>query len=395
MKRFRYRAKDIHGKTVTGIMRAEQENQVYKSLREAGLFVVSMKELSDQSRTRSLNQKTLADFSKQMSVMLKSGIPMVQAVQMLAGKENNEKLAQIYKDVSCLLFQGYSMSEALRMQRGVFPVMMVNMVNAGETAGHMADTMMELAIYYEKSYRLRKKIVSSLIYPVFLLVVILLGLILLFVVVLPEFFELFDSLESLPASTRFLIWMSSHLASHGILLVLVLILMTASAICLTKYKKVRFYTGKMLLHLPVIGPLVKTIYTARFSRTMNALYDNGVSMVRAVGVTSAVMGNEYLEQQLQEVLAGLCNGSSLSSEIMKVDGFDQSLAVNIFIGEETGELETLLGQVADRFDTEAGEAAGRLTTLIEPVMIVGIGMIVGFIMLSVMMPLMQYYKSIG
>lgn len=395
MKRFWYRAKDIHGKKTTGFLCAEDENKAYKSIREKGGFVICLKEVPDRSRTGPLAAKTLADFSNQLAVMLRSGIPLVQAVHMLAQKERHEKLVQIYQEVYQLLIRGDSMSETLAMQGGAFPVLMINLVKAGELGGHMADTFEELGVYYEKNYLLTKKIGSALVYPVFLMGVVVVGLILLFAVVLPEFFALFDSMETLPASTRVLMWISEHLVSHGLLILAVPIPVILGVVYLYQYPVVRRFLGGRLVHMPVAGGLMKKIYTARWARTMSALYGHGVSMVQAVGLTCEVMGNEYISHQMREMLGGICDGMSLSSCLMKIDGIEESLAVSVFIGEETGELATLLRQASDRYEAEAEEASARMVTLLEPLLIVVMGVIVGGVMLSVMLPLMQYYQSIG
>lgn len=395
MKRFWYRAKDIQGKRMAGFLRAEDENQAYRSIREKGGFVACLKEVPVRPRRGPMAVKILADFSRQLAVMLRAGIPLVQAVHMLAQKERREDTSRTYLEVYQLLLQGYSMSETLAMQGGAFPVMMINMVKAGEIGGHMADTMEELGIYYEKNYLLNKKIGSALVYPLFLLGVVVVGLILLFVVVLPEFFALFDSMEALPVSTRALIWVSEHLLSYGPLLVVIFAFAAAGLVSLYQYPRVRECLGRGLVHMPVTGPLMKKIYTARWAETMSALYGHGVSIVQAAGLTGEVMGNDYIRHQMKELLSGICDGLPLSSELMKIDGIEESLAVSVFIGEETGDLETLLRQAADRYEAEAGEAAARLVTLLEPLMIVIMGVIIGGVMLSVMLPLMQYYQSIG
>lgn len=395
MTRFWYKARDMSGKNVTGFLRAEHEKQAYESIREAGLFVVCLKAMWVKSANRPLKSKILAEFCGQVSVMLKSGIPAVQAVHMLSQKVKNSRRACIYEDVYYLLLQGYGMSEALKLQNGVFPLLMVNMIRAGEMGGHMTETLDALSVYYEKEQRMRRKIESALIYPLFLTGLVAVTLLLMFIVVLPEFFALFESMESLPASTRFFIWLSEGLVSRGIYLLAALGLFVAAGLCLGRHPSVRSYLGRLTVHLPVAGSFMKTIYTARFSRTMSTLYGNGIPVIQAVGMAADVIGNLYIEKQMRQVRKEICEGVPLSAGIMKVDGLSQSLAVNVFVGEETGQLSGMLGRAADRFEAEAEEAARHLTALLEPVLIVLLGIVVGVIMISVMLPLMQYYQSIG
>lgn len=395
MAEYQFRAKDINGKKVRGQLQAGDEQKVYDEVKTSGLFAVSIKLLPEKVRTRPLKSRHLADFSKQISVMLESGITLTQAFNILVQREHDPKLAGLYRDVYHLLLQGYLLSQALEQKGELFPPLLVNMVRAGEEGGQLTTVMQELTSYYENDYRMRKKIEGAMIYPAFLGVIIIASLVLLLTTVLPSFYQLFDGKVELTAATKLLIWISNQLRGHGFLIVMVLAMAVVLILYLSQNTAIRFHTSRILLKTPMIGSLCKSIYTARFARTLSALYGQGISLIQGFRLTIDVMGNCFLKRQLKALLQDLCDGVPLSTVISGMDGLNDRLADSIFIGEETGELQSLLEHVADSLDVEAEEALKQLLTLIEPVMIVLMAVVVGFIMFSVMTPLMQYYGTLG
>lgn len=395
MPYFHYKAKDIDGRTVRGVDEAEDEDQLYLKLRGKDLFLVNAKTEKKRARKSSLSYYQLADFSRQLAVMLKSGIQILQAVSILKQREHNAGIAAVYENLYGLLSRGMSLSDALEEQAGVFPVLTVSMLRAGEESGKLADSAIRLSDYYEREDRLRKSVRGALIYPVFLVVLLMVSIIIIFTVILPRFFSLFDSMESLPASTRFLMWLSRALIQYGNACVLIILAAAAVCVYLWNNEKIQMWRDKIILTIPLAGRLMKVIYTARFARTLNSLYGSGVPLISAVSSSFLVLNNRYLEKQFKPVLDDLCNGVSLAAALAGIDGLDEKLITGIFIGEESGELEDMLVHVADSFDYEAEAASKRLTVLIEPVMILVIAAMTGYVMLSVMLPIYQYYEIMG
>ena len=395
MSWYRYRAKTLQGKRVNGRLEAESDSRAYETIREQGLFVLHLKRVSEKHVTKPLSAGVLAELTGQLAVMLESGIPLLQGINILSQKEQDGKTASVFKDTYLLLLRGYALSEAMNLLNGVFPPLAVNMVKAGEMGGDLTVVMRELSAYYDKNHIMKRKVESALIYPVFLLVVMVTVMLLLFTVVLPEFFALFDSMETLPVSTRMLMGISSFVSAHEA--VLAFCLASVAAIMVYAYRKetVRYRVDKLLLRLPFVGRLLEAVYTARFARTMSALYAQEVSMIQVLRLSIDVVGNRYVESQLREVVLEICEGTVLSAGIAKVDGLDRRLSANIYVGEETGELHVLLLRVAERFEADAEEAAKRFTALIEPVLIVIMGLAAAVIMIAVMLPMMQYYQGIG
>lgn len=394
MSWYRYRAKTLQGKRSTGRLEAENDSRAYEAIREQGLFVLHLRKVSEKHITKPLGCGVLTELAGQLAVMLESGIPLLQGMNILAQKEREGKTASVFRDIYLLLLQGYTLSEAMSLLNGVFPAMVVNMVKAGEMGGDLALVMRQLSKYYENSHRMKKKVESALIYPVFLLAVMFVVMIVLFTAVLPEFFTLFDSMETLPASTRILMGISNFITAHGFALLCCLAPAGVAAAYFLGKEAVRYQTGKLLIHLPFAGRLLVAVYTARFARTMSALYAQGVSMIQVLRLSIDVVGNAYVEAQLRVVVQEICEGCVLSAGIAKVDGLDRRLSANIYVGEETGELNVLLLQLAERFEADAEEASKRFTALIEPVMIVILGLVVAAMMIAVMLPMTQYYQGI-
>lgn len=395
MELYQYSAKDINGKTVHGQVQAATEQQAYQEIKNTGVYVTRLKRIMEKSRTKRLRSWHLTDCCKQTSVMLKSGISLVQAMRILGQQEKEPKMAQIYRSVYHSLLQGYVLSQVLECQGDLFPPLAISMVRAGEAGGRLEGAIEELAVYYEKDSRLKRKIGSALIYPCFLAGVMAVSAVILFTAVLPNFFSMFEGLTDLPASTRFLMWLSQGIVNHGYVILSILAAGIVLMIYLSQKKTVRLLVGECLLTLPVLGDLLSSIYTARFASTLSTLYAQGISLVQGLRLTIDVMGNQFLENQLKIVMQDFCEGVPLSVGVAGVKGLHGRLAASIFIGEETGELHSLLKDVANGLDTEAEEAIKRITTLIEPVMIVLMAVVIGFVLFSVMIPFLQYYETIG
>lgn len=395
MSRYRYKAKNLDSKVVRGRMQAVDESDAYQKISLSGYYPVYLEEETCEGTRKVLKPRYLADFARQTGTMMSSGIPLIQAMNILKQKETNRVMRRYYEDIYQQISGGVVLSDALEAQGNAFPTLMISMFKAGEAGGQLAVSALKMADYYEKDNRLRRKIQAALVYPVFLMVLTSLSLIAIFTVVLPTLFEMFETVEELPLATKILIWISTGLRSH-IVEIAVVVFTGVTAIAFLSQRPFVFQAvDRIKLRIPVTGKLMKTIYTSRFARTLSTLYLNGVPLVQCVKISSKVIGNSYIEKQFVQVVEDVCNGVPISAAVSSVDGFDRKLAANIYIGEEAGKLDTMLESMADSFDYEADQAAQKLTTLIEPVMIVVMAVVIGYIMLSVMVPIYQYYENIG
>ena len=258
----------------------------------------------------------------------------------------------------------------------------------------MEGTARKMADHYEKEHKLRGKIKSAMTYPVILFFITVAVVVLIFTLILPQFFTLFEGIE-LPAITRLMIAISNSMTSYWYIYLIGLLIIIALSGFLVTVPSVKRGLDHFKLKIPKIGKLMKIIYTARFARTLSSLYSSGLAMINALTIGGATIGNSYLQGQFPAVIEQVRNGEPLSASIKLIDGFDAKLVATIYIGEESGNLDSMLESVADSFDYEAEMATTRLVTFIEPIMIIIMASIVGGIMLSVMLPIMTLYQNIG
>lgn len=395
MPQFYYRAKGLDGRRVHGKREAGDEDQLYLCLRGEGLFLTWSKEASGPVRKRPLSLGRLEELSRQLAVLLGSGIPVLPAIALLRQREKNRSLEALYERLYRLVSQGTPLSDAMAEQGGVFPPLMCGLLRAGEESGRCADCARRLADYYERDSRLQKAALSALVYPFFLAVLLAAVMIAVFTVILPRFFTLFEGVESLPASTRLLIRISRAMAENGWQTAFLAAAFLTALCAAVQREPVRVWKDRLLLKLPAAGRLLRVMYTARFARTLHCLYTSGVPLTAAVETACRMLGNRYLERQMGPALEEIRNGSGLASALAGVDGFDEKLVAGIFVGEESGELGVILEQAAESFDYEAEQAAKRLTVLVEPVLIVLAAVLTGYVMLAVMQPVYQYYEQLG
>jgi type IV pilus assembly protein PilC len=302
------------------------------------------------------------------------------------------KLKMIYERLHKDIQQGMALSDAMRVHGNSFPLLLINMAASGETSGRLENVMSRMAIHFDKEHRLNGKIKSAMRYPKILAFCTIAVVLIIFLLVLPEFFDMLQGFE-LPLITRAVIGFSNFLMDRWYLIAIVVMILIVLVQYLLSIYKIKWNFDRLKLRMPVIGPLLKIIYTARFSRTLSSLYSSGVSMIRALEITGTIVMNTYIESQFVELVKDVRNGELLSTSVRKIDGFDNKLANTIMIGEEAGRLDDMLVSTADSFEYEAEEATSALVALAEPVMIVVIGVVIMVVLLSVMLPMATLYET--
>jgi type IV pilus assembly protein PilC len=392
---YKYEAINKNNKKVVGAINGNSVEDAEKKLYQQGLLVKSLN-VSDLENNRygKVKTKQLTSFCKEMSNMLASGIPLVKAFSILKKRDNGKNLNKIFAYLYKEIQMGTTLSTAMEACGRAFPPLLINMIKAGESNGKLSDSFEQMARHYEKDARLNGKVKGAMVYPVILIAVGLIALVLMFTMILPQFFSTFDGME-LPATTKLLMAMSSALSDHAVLILGVVIGFVIVAKYLYSVESIKIKVHKYLLKMPVVGKLMKTIYTSRFARTLSSLYSSGIPLVRCMDICRKTIGNLYIEGQFDEVVRKIKSGSTLTNAIALVEGFDEKLIDEIYIGEESGRLDFLLTALAESFDAEAEEATSRLTALIEPILICVIGVCVGFIAISVITPLMSIYETAG
>lgn len=391
---YQYTAKNLQSQVVRGTMEAATPEMVRRNLRQNNEFALKITEVNEHKRVYKLKPMEISDFSRQIASMLAAGITMIRAISIMEERDIKPAIKKVYAVLHREIENGNTLSFAMEETGGSFPELLINMYKSGEASGQMEETARKMAEHYEKEHKLRTKIKGAMTYPMILLGVTIIVVLVVFTLILPQFFTLFEGIE-LPAITRLMINISSSMINYWYLYIigfLMLILMVGFMLTLPTLKR---GLDQLKLRIPRIGKLMKIIYTARFARTLSSLYSSGLAMINALDISGSTIGNTYLLAQFPQVIEQVRNGEPLSVSVQMIDGFDSKLVSTIFIGEESGNLDEMLNNVADSFDYEAEMATTRLVAFIEPMMIILMAVVVGGIMLSVMLPIMTLYKNIG
>jgi len=391
---YKYTAKNLQSEMIRGFMEAKDPEVVRRTLRKNNEFVIRIREVEENRKPYKLKPMEISDFSRQIASMLSSGITMIRAIKIMEERDIKPAIKKVYEVLYQEIQRGNTLSFAMEMTGGSFPELLINMYKSGEASGQMEGTARKMADHYEKEHKLRGKIKSAMTYPVILFVVTILVVILIFTLILPQFFTLFQGIE-LPAITRLMIGISSSMTSYWIFYLIGLLIVIGAITFLITVPKVKLALDHFKLKIPKIGKLMKIIYTARFARTLSSLYSSGLAMINALTISGNTIGNSYLQNQFSQAIEQVRNGEPLSASIQTIDGFDAKLVSTIYIGEESGNLDEMLESVADAFDYEAEMATTQLVTFIEPIMIIIMAVIIGGIMLSVMLPIMTLYQNVG
>lgn len=394
MKTFVYTATDVQGNTVKNArMTAENVNDFLEKIHEKGLFCSSYKEAKskDSNTLHKFNLKELSYNCRQLSAMLTSGLTLVRALDILYKEQAKDAAKQVFRDVYEEVQKGSSFSDALKMQQGAFPDFFVSMVQAGESSGSLDVIVKRLELYYDKQNKLNGKIKSSLTYPIILGVLCVGVVILLCTFVLPMFRDLMGE-DEMPVLSKALFAFSDSLTGYwyiylGVVLALVFLIYFG-----LKVPDVRYKFDKMICKMPKVGKLIVKVYTGRFSRTLSSLYSSGIPMVESLERSAAILGNSYIEKGFQTVIDEVRQGEQLSVSMQRMGVFESMFCSIIYVGEESGALDTILEKSADFYEDESDEAITGLVSLIEPVMIIFMGLAVGLV-LGAVFPLL--YGGIG
>ena len=395
MADYEYTAKSINGRRMKGKIQAQDRDQAWIKIRGMGLYPVKLKEERGRVRKRPFSCGLLARFMSEMAVMLNSGIPLAQALNLSSVRESRKDLKEIYGKLYHMILHGMDLSQAMEMQDGVFPPVLIGMVRAGEAGGSLADAFGKMAEYFEKEDETRKKVGTAMIYPAFLFLTVAVVVILLFTTVLPSFFELFESMEKIPVSTQVLMAVSIGLQNHFTEIAAAVGCAAAILAGIFTRPGAAVWRDKMILHIPCIGTLLKMVMAGRFARTFSFLYGGGVPFINALELTADALGSRYMKKRLCQVMEDVKNGMLLSDSLAQIRELCPEFIHSVYIGEESGNLEAMLKRTADSFEIRSETAIKRLLSLLEPTMIIIMAVIIGYLMLSVMVPIYQYYQSIG
>ena len=315
--------------------------------------------------------------------MLTSGLTLVKAIDILTKEQENEKARAIWQDVYENVQKGESFSSTLEMHAGSFPDFLISMVGAGESSGSLDIVMTRMSDHYAKENKLKNTIKSAMIYPIILLVLCVAVVILLFTFIMPTFIDMFDDKSQMPFLTKVLSAISDFLKKKWYILVGIIVLGTAAFIYAMKIPKFRLKFDRMLVKGPGFGPLITKIYTGRFSRTLSSLYSSGLPMVECLERASRILGNSYVDQKFEEVIDEVKQGEPLSAAITRTEIFEPMFCSVIYVGEEAGALDSILEKSSDYYEEESDAAVQRLVDMIQPILIIFMGVIIGLVVMGI------------
>ena len=395
MPEYKYQAQDSKGKITKGKAEAADMADLQRRFHDSGLLLLEAKPIVKQMSLKSLKKPQLADFCRQLGTLTKAGVTLVKAIEIVSNDESiTDYERQLYIRLRDRIVQGIALSNAMEELDPAFPTLLIFMIRAAETSGTLDTTCLRLAEMYTSEAQMEQTAKNSLAYPKILSGLIVIVVAILFGYVLPQFEEMFATMPSLPIATRILMAISNFVATKWYVLVIVVILFVVFGKIVKKIPVVHYTIDKIKCK-GKWGKLMKIIYSARFARTMSSLYSSGIPIYSCIQIARGTIGNMYIESQFDEVERMVSGGSSVSASIQNVDGFVSKLSSTIKVGEETGMLGPMLESVADDLDFYSKQALLRLTSYIEPVMIVVMAVVVGFIMISIIQPIYQSYSSIG
>lgn len=393
---YKYRAQDEEGKTITGVMQAQDEFDLHERLKQDKKYLIQAKAQSDKKNVKRLKSNVVSDFAKNIGELLGAGVTLVKALKIISEDESiKPKEREIYGGLLKQVRAGVPLSEAMASAGDAFPSLFINMIKSAENSGSMDKVALQMASHYEKDYRLKQKVKSSMTYPKILCVLIVVVVAIIMGYVIPQFQDLFTQMQTLPVSTTILLGISNFVKNKWYVIIIVAAIVYIAFRIIFAIPAVKYMKDKLELKLPVIGKLRRVIYTARFARTLSSLYSAGISIINCLQIARNTIGNSYIEKQFDKVIADVRGGSNLSESIDKVDGFTKKLSSSIMVGEETGALDTMLVSIANQMEYDAELAMNKLVSYLEPAMIVVMALIVGFVIISVIQPIYGSYQAIA
>ena len=344
---------------------------------------------------KKVSTKSLVLFTRQLATLIAAGLPLVKALRTLQDQLEPGPLKGVIKSIADEVESGSNFSEALTRFPKVFPDFYINMIKAGELGGMLEDILKRLSEFLDKTQKLKDRVKSALMYPMFVMIVAVLILIMLMVFVIPTFTSMFSEVGgSLPVPTKILIFISELTRRLWFLIPLLPVALIATYKAIIKSPDRRFVIDKIKLRIPIVGNLIQQIAVARFSRTLGTLLSSGVPILAALETVRDTIGNEFIARAVMQLRDSIKEGDSVSGPMAAIKAFPPLVTKMVSIGEETGDLAKMLIQIADNYEDEVDVAVSGLTSLLEPLLIVFMGLIVGFIVVSMFMPLFSLAKLV-
>ena len=401
MPDFKYTAKNIDGDVVTGTYDVPDKAQVVRMLRQRGYFPITVEraekgtDIAEFGFFGKVTVKDIALFCRQFSTLLTAGLPLIQIMEVLGEQNKNLRLKKDILVIAESVRTGRTLSNSMK-QRKHFPHLLVNMVAAGEMGGTLDKVLDTMSLHYEKEHKMKQKIKTAMTYPLIVLTVTVAVVYFLLTNVVPTFADMFEGMGvELPLTTRILMGLSAFASSYGLMLLIILILGSVLFRYIISKGEGRYKWHKFILKLPMVGNLIVLIMSSRFTRTISTLLNSGAPLIDAIEMTKKVMGNSVAERGLTDVQDKIRLGGGLWGPLDQLKLFPAMVVHMVRVGEESGTLDEVLANIARFYEEETEGYMLKLTTLMEPALILILGGVVAFVVLSIALPMFDMMGMVG
>lgn len=394
MAKYQYKAKDMSGRIIEGIYEAPDRKNVVDMIRQKSFFLIELKEIQDRKDIKEMDLfakvsvKDLTIFCKQFASILKAGVPLIQALNMLGEQTENPVLRNIIVKVSSDIQKGSSLSAAMGVHSKYFPPILIHMVHAGEVSGTLENSLEVMSVHFEKAYKLKRKVKSAMIYPIVVLVVAVAVVIFLMIFVVPIFTGMFESSGTeLPGITKTLIGLSDFMKNNFVGIIFFFAVILGAIKIYLSQESGRLAFDKLKLRMFLIGNVQTKSIAASFARTMSTLMGSGVGITESIRITGKILDNTHAIEQMEKIERQVREGKGLYTPVKETGLFPPMLVNMIMLGEESGTLEDMLGKTALFYEEEVDEATQRLTSMLEPLIIIILAVVVAFIVIAIALPM--------
>ena len=399
MSKFKYRAMNSTGEKINGDYEANSRDDVISMLSANGLYPLMVEEVIESTNIEisifdKVKTKDISIFCRQFYTMLDAGVTMNNALNILSKQLTNKKLKLAITEIEDDVKKGEMLSASMKKYDDIFPQLLVSMVESGEISGKLDEVMLRMSIHYEKENKINNKVKSAMIYPSVLSVVAVAAVIVIMTFVMPTFLEMFaETGTELPLITKVLISISSFMNKRWYIILLIVICFVVG---FTYFKRTEFgqiLLSKIKLKIPVVKNMNQMIIVSRFTRTLSTLLASGVSLTQSLDIIADIVGNKIAEEEVHNVRDRVFRGEGMYLPIKDSEVFPEMLASMVKIGEETGSLDGILEKTADFYDDELEQAIQTTVALVEPALIVVMGLVIGTIVLAIMIPMFIMYGN--
>jgi type IV pilus assembly protein PilC len=399
MKTFVYKVKTQTGKITEGEMKAASAEVLRDILKEKGYNPLEIMEKKKGFKldflTPKVGVKELSLFCRQFSIVLQAGVPIATALDVLRTQSNHPTLRGVLNHIYEGMQKGISLSNSMKAHKGVFPDLLTNMVEAGEVSGQLEEVFSRMAENYEKESKLNQKIKGSLTYPIIVSIIAVAVIAVLMIKVVPDFVKILNDFNvELPKITKMLIGVSNFFVHHWTKMLVGIGILIFAIKTLLSTQSGKEFIHALLLRIPVVAGLTVKIVTARFTRTLSVLLASGVLLIQSMEVVQKIIGNTIVQKKIADVIEDIKKGKGLYGPLQKTKFFPLMVTSMVKIGEESGELDFSLNKCADYYDQEVETGLAQATALIEPVVMIGMSVVVAFIVLSILTPMLSIYQNI-